>query len=102
MFSKGFYLRDFVVKSYNVYKSNDKILALPKFKEFADNNLNVAQVTSLPLKGRKNCVKRRKCCLPAIYPFPAMISKAFLSKSLKLRTMWYIIKHTYMKAKFHI
>ena len=29
------------------------------------------------VKGRKHCGKRRKCWLPAFYPFPTMYSKGF-------------------------
>ena len=43
--------------------------------------------------GRKNCAKRRKCCLPALSPFLTMISKCFFFNVIKkVRIVWYRVK----------
>ena len=48
-----------------------------KFKAFADDKINVTPKICLR-KGRKQCGKRRKCRLPAFFPFPTMFSNGFL------------------------
>ena len=65
---------------------NDKILDLSKLKAFADNNLNVYQKLKFALgKNRKHFGKRRKCWLPAYFPFPTMFSEGFFLRVVKSR-----------------
>ena len=65
----------------------DKILAMSKLMAFANDNFIVAQMMQILLeKGKKkHCGKRRKCLLPAFYPFPTIFSKAFSSSGVKIR-----------------
>ena len=57
---------------------NDKIVDLSKSKAFADDKINVAEKLKFVFwKGRKHCGKRRKCWLPAFFPFHTMFSKGF-------------------------
>ena len=59
-----------------------QILDSPKLKEFADNSFKVNENFRKFFKRVENTVgksywKRRKCCLPALAPFPTMFSKVF-------------------------
>ena len=50
---------------------------------FADNKINVTQKLVL---GTVMCrVKRRKCWVPALSPFPTMVSKGFFKRIVKSR-----------------
>ena len=53
-------------------------------KTFADNKINVAQIRDF-LEGLKKeyCARSRKCQSPTFSPFPTMISKCFLFKTVK-------------------
>ena len=65
---------------------NDKILDQSKIKAFADNKKKCDQKIEICLgMGRKHCVERRKCWLPAFSLFPTMFSKAFFLGVLKSR-----------------
>ena len=55
----------------------DEILHWPKFKAFADNNLNVVKIIISLYVRVENSEKRRKCWLPAFSPFPTLFSKGF-------------------------
>ena len=68
---------------------NDKILNWFKLKAFADDKINVTQILKFVLKmveniGRKHYGKRRKCWLPAFYPFTTIFSKAFFLRVVKM------------------
>ena len=55
---------------------NNKILALNKFEEFADDKFNAAKILiSFFDRAVKHCGKRRKCWLPAFSSFPTMFLK---------------------------
>ena len=59
---------------------------LSGFKPYADNEIKVAQKFKFVFKkGRKHCMKRRKCWLPAFSPFPTIFSTALCSKDVKSR-----------------
>ena len=65
---------------------NDTILDQSKLKGFADDKLNVTQKLKFIL-GRVETIvgKRRKCWLPAFFPFPTMFSNGFLNRVVKSR-----------------
>ena len=53
-------------------------------KAFAEDKLNLAENFEICFgKNRKRCGKRRKCWLPAFYPFSAMFSKGFFPRLVK-------------------
>ena len=63
---------------------NDKILDWSKLNLFADNKINVTKKLKFELlKGRKQCVQRRKCLLPALFLLPIMFSKGFFPRVVK-------------------
>ena len=63
---------------------NDKILDWSKLKAFADEKNNCDRKIEISFgKRKKHCGKRRKCWLPAFYPFPTMFSKGFLYRVIK-------------------
>ena len=65
---------------------NDKILALTKFKAFADDKIIVTQNLKFVLVRVQNIVgKRRKCWLPAFSPFPTMFYNSVFSRGGKIR-----------------
>ena len=74
-----------------------KILTSFKLIVFVDDKLIVNQKheTSL-LYSTKHCRKRRKCCLPAFYPF----SIQFLKGSLKVGTVWLSVTHCSNRVNF--
>ena len=64
---------------------NNKTIDWSKFKAFADDNLNVAEMAKIVFdKVEKHCGKRCKCWLPAFSPFPTMFSKASFSGLLQV------------------
>ena len=69
---------------------NDIFLRWSKLKAFADDTINVTQIHVLKfVLGRvENSGKRRKCWLPAFSLFPAMFSKGFFLRSLKVGIVW--------------
>ena len=63
---------------------NNRILIITKLKEFADDKLNVAEMTiSVFDRVKKHCGKRRKCWLPAFSPFTTVFSTAFFLRVVK-------------------
>ena len=63
---------------------NDKILAWSKWKGFADDKIYVNENLKFILwKGGKPCGKRRKCWLPAFYPFPIMFLNGSFFRVIK-------------------
>ena len=52
-------------------------------KACAHDKINVNENLKFVVKGRKYCVKRRKCWLPAFSPFPSIFSIGF-SKNFRL------------------
>ena len=63
---------------------DNKILALPKFRAFADGNFTMAQVVQFFPDRVENIVgKRRKCCFPAFSSFPTMFYNSFYSRVVK-------------------
>ena len=66
---------------FNLYQTT-KFLDWSKFKAFADDKTDLTENYKFVLgKEIKHCGKRRKCCLPAFYPFPAF------SKDLSYRVI---------------
>ena len=66
--------------------ANDKILAFPKLKDFADDNINVTQNIKLFFHRVENIEgKRRKCWLPAVSPVPNMFSEGLYHRGVKMR-----------------
>ena len=63
---------------------NSNILDQPKSKAFADAKTNWLKNSNLFWE-RKHCGKKRKCWLPAFFPFPTMFSKGFLPWVVKSR-----------------
>ena len=68
---------------------NDKILDWSKLKVFADDKINTC-MTKKKIKicfgkSKKHCGKRRKCWLPAFFPFPTMFSNGFFLRVVKSR-----------------
>ena len=63
---------------------NDRISDLSKLKAFADK-INDLKTEICLWKGKKYFGKRRKCCLPAFSPFPAMFSKLLFFRVVKGR-----------------
>ena len=55
---------------------DDKILDLPNFRAFADDNVNVVQVMQSMI-GWKTLWEKEKCWFPAFSPFPTMFSKGY-------------------------
>ena len=63
---------------------NDKILDWSKSKAFADNKINVNKQLKFGFGRVENIVKkRRKCWLPAFFPFPTIFSKGLFLKVFK-------------------
>ena len=60
---------------------NDKFVDWSKLKAFADDKINVSEKLKFVVGWvEKHCGKRRKCWLPAFYPFPTMFLKDFFFK----------------------
>ena len=67
---------------------NDKISDWYKMKAFAADKIDATEKLIFFFflrKGRKHYVKRRKCCLPAFFPFPTTFSKGFFLRVVKSR-----------------
>ena len=72
----------FLVKSL----TDDKILALSKLKEFADNNLSVAQLVQFYYERVENMVgKGENVGYQRFLLFPTMLSKGSFLKVVKIR-----------------
>ena len=72
--------------------TNYKILDWSKFKAFADDKINVAEMMIFLSDRVENIVgKRRKCWLPVFSQFPTMFSKAFFFRVVKSRDC--VVKH---------
>ena len=66
-------------------KYKRQILDSARLKDFADDNLNLMNMTISSPKGRKHCGKRRNCSLRAISPFPTVFSKDLYCRLVKTR-----------------
>ena len=71
---------------------DDKILALSKLKGFVDDNLNGSLIIRFVFqRGRKDCGKRTKPCLPAISPvdldYAKCVQRSF-PRGVKSRLFW--------------
>ena len=65
---------------------NNKFLDWSKLKALADDKRNVTEKLIFVLgRVEKHYGKRRKCWLPAFFPFPTMFSKGFLPQGHKSR-----------------
>ena len=66
-------------KDFHLTLPKDKVLDLPEFKKFSNDNIIVTQHLKFTSeRAEKNIVvKQEKCWLPAFSPFPTMFSKAF-------------------------
>ena len=76
--------------------SNDEFLDWLKLKSFADDKINVTEKQKFfyGMIG-KHYGKRRKCWLPALFPFPTMFSKAFFHRVVKSRYCVVMISQLY-------
>ena len=62
---------------------HDKILGQSKLKAFADKKIHVDFLRGRRGNGRKHCLSKRKCWLPAFSPFYTMFSKGFSYRVVK-------------------
>ena len=68
---------------------NDKIVDLSKFKEFADNKINVTQKQKFALRRLENIVgKRENAGYQHLLLFPQCFQKTIFSGSLKVIIVW--------------
>ena len=64
-----------IYAGYNSFPNNNQIFNYSQKKPKCDSMCSG--------KGRKHLGKRRKCCLPAFFPFPKMFSKGFFLRAVK-------------------
>ena len=63
---------------------NDKVQDWSKLKEFADVNINVTEKLKFVVEKIENCVgEGEKCWLPALSPFPSLLSKGLFLRAVK-------------------
>ena len=77
------------------YLQNDKLtLDWSKLRAFADDKINVIEKLKFLLGRVENIVRKgENAGYRHFFTFPTMFSKSALSRSLKVRIVWYRVKY---------